>query len=120
MSANIWVQRGKLLQGTVLVHPLRYTLQDGGQLHIPNAPNSKQSIGKSPCIVLIEGRERQALLEVPHDGLEASTMVKHCEHVRIPHQPPDGGEVTGEIDLKLIFDSRPTLANMLEQDESVD
>jgi hypothetical protein len=47
-------------------------------------------------------------------------MVKHREHVHIPHKPPDGGEVTSQLDLIRIFESCCTLTNMLEQDEAVD
>ena len=95
------------------------TLRDVGQLHILTAPNRKQSIGEAPCVVAIEGRERQALLEVQHDGLDVGTMMKHREHVRIPHQPPDGRKVNGLIDLIRIFESCPTLADVFEQDEAV-
>jgi hypothetical protein len=108
------------LQGAVLVHPLRDALRDSGQQHTPTAPNSKKSLSEAHCVAVIEGSEGQVLLEVYHDGLEDGTMVKHREHVHIPHQPPDGGEVVTVISLERIFQSCCTLTNMLEQDEAVD
>jgi hypothetical protein len=114
------VQRDKLLQGAVFVHPLRDPLRDGWQKHTPIVASSKQSFGEALRVVVIEGCERQALLEVHHDGLDDGTVMKYGEHVRIPHQPADCGEVVTVISLVRVLKPTRALADALEQDEAVD